>query len=198
MEGGQKTGYFLDQRDNRALVGRYAKGRTVLDAFCYLGGFGLNALRGGAQAVTFVDASRMALESVQKNVSANFQDAAVQLEAVDCFEFLRGMASHHLILIVLDPPAFAKKADFVNQAARGYKEINMMALKKIKPAGLLFTFSCSQHISKELFRTIVYQAALDAGRTVRIMHEMGQAPDHPVNIYHPEGDYLKGLALYVD
>jgi 23S rRNA (cytosine1962-C5)-methyltransferase len=198
IESGQKTGYFLDQRDNRQMVSELASGRVVLDAFCYLGGFGLHALKGGAKNVTFLDASKLALEHVEKNVQTNFKDANYSLETADCFEFLRKMEADRFDLIILDPPAFAKRADFVSQAARGYKDINMTALKKIKAKSLLFTFSCSQHISRELFRTIVYQAALDAGRSVRIIRELGQASDHPTNIYHPEGDYLKGLVLYVD
>lgn len=198
IESGQKTGYFLDQRDNRLLVSQFSKGRRVLDAFCYLGGFGLHALKGGARSVSFLDASKTALEAVERNVKENFKNAEYTLEAADTFEYLRKMESDYFDLIILDPPAFAKRADFVKQAARGYKDINMTALKKIKRKSLLFTFSCSQHISKELFRTLIYQAALDAGRSVRIIRELGQATDHCTNIYHPEGDYLKGLALYVD
>lgn len=198
VESGQKTGYFLDQRDNRLLVSQYSKGRTVLDAFCYLGGFGLHALKGGAKEVSFLDASKLALESVERNVHANFKDARYTLEAQDCFEYLRKMPSDHFNLIVLDPPAFAKRAESVKQAARAYKDINMVALKKIKASSWLFTYSCSQHISRELFRTLVYQAALDAGREVRVVRELCQASDHPTNIYHPEGEYLKGLMLYVE
>jgi len=198
IESGQKTGYFLDQRDNRKLVSEFAKGRTVLDAFCYVGGFGLHALQGGAKEVVFLDASKGALANVQKHVEANFSNANISYETADCFEYLRKMESNRFDLIVLDPPAFAKRADYINQAARAYKDINLIALKKIKAKSLLFTFSCSQHISKELFRTILYQAALDAGRSIRVIRELGQAADHPTSIYHPEGDYLKGLALYVD
>lgn len=198
FELGQKTGYFLDQRDNRALLGQYAAGRTVLDTFCYMGGFGLHALKHGASHVTFVDASKPALENIEKNLAHNFPNSNHKLEATDCFEYLRKLEKDRFDLIVLDPPAFAKKENFVIQAARGYKELNMMAFKKIKAGGILFSFSCSQAISRELFRKIIYQAALDAGRSVRIIHELSQAPDHPVHIYHPEGEYLKGLALYVE
>lgn len=197
IEEGQKTGYFLDQRDNRKLVSQFSKGKTVLDAFCYLGGFGLNALKGGAKEVCFLDASQVALEQVQGHVMMNFPDAKYNLEASDCFEYLRKMPADYFDLIILDPPAFVKHADYIKQAARAYKDINMIALKKIKAGSFLFTYSCSQHMSRELFRTVVYQAALDAGRKVRVMKELCQSPDHPVNIYHPEGDYLKGLMLYV-
>ncbi len=198
LEHGQKTGYFLDQRDNRALLTQYVAGRNVLDAFCYIGGFGLHALKHGAKHVTFVDASKPALENIEKNIASNFPNASHELETTDCFEYLRKVEANRFDLIVLDPPAFAKRENFVVQAARGYKELNMSAFKKIKAGGILFTFSCSQAISRELFRKIIYQAALDAGRSVRIMHELSQAPDHPVHIYHPEGEYLKGLVLYVE
>ena len=198
VEGGQKTGYFLDQKENRLLVSEFSKGKTVLDAFCYLGGFGLNALKGGAKEVHFLDASKLALHTAERNVHENFSNAQYRLEEADCFYYLRKMPDGFFDLIVLDPPAFAKRPEALKQAARAYKDINMIALKKIRSSGFLFTFSCSHHMPRELFRTVVYQAALDAGRSVRVVKELSQAPDHPANIFHPEGDYLKGLMLYVD
>lgn len=195
---GQKTGYFLDQRDNRRLFGNYAKNRRVLDVFSYSGGFSLYALANHANEVTTLDISEDALKLCEKTVQANF-DKPVNHELVcgDSFDYLRELNPGSFDLICLDPPAFSKNASTVQKACRGYKEINLQALKNTAPGGLLFTFSCSQHISKELFRQVIYGAAKDAGRFVRVIHEMGQAPDHPVSIFHPEGDYLKGLVLAV-
>lgn len=199
IESGQKTGYFFDQRDNRKLVSHYARGRKVLDAFCYSGGFSCNALAGGAASVNSVDISADAIATCEKNVAANFgNDARHKGITADCFDFLREMKAGQYDLIVLDPPAFSKSAHTVDRAARGYKDINLSALQKIAPGGMLFTFSCSQHIRPDLFRKIVFGAAKDAGRRVRIIHQMSQGPDHPFDICHPEGEYLKGIALQVD
>jgi 23S rRNA (cytosine1962-C5)-methyltransferase len=196
VEEGQKTGYFLDQRDNRKLVGRYAKGKRVLDAFSYSGGFSTFALANHAAQVTSLDASEEANELCKQTVALNFgQTDKHQAITVDCFEYLRSLEANQYDLIVLDPPAFSKSAATVDRAARGYKDINLLALKKISPGGLLFTYSCSQHISRDLFRKIIYGAAKDSGRSVRIMHQLSQSPDHPVDVFHPEGEYLKGLVL---
>ena len=215
IKGGQKTGFFLDQRDNRALVKEFAQGRTVLNAFSYSGAFSVFALAGNARQVDSVDISAHAIEQAEKNIALNFgendqnpdkenttpaltKEKRHQGIKADCFQFLKEMPTNHYDLIILDPPAFTKHISTVKKAARGYKEINLKALQKIAAGGLLFTYSCSQHISKDLFRKIVFGAAADAGRNVRVLREMGQAPDHPVSIYHPEGDYLKGLLLHVD
>jgi len=196
---GQKTGYYLDQRDNRRLVMQHAQGRTVLDAFTYAGGFGIYALEGGAKNVVSVDASEAAIEQATRNAELNhFTDARFQTEVADCFEYLRRMEPGAFDLIILDPPAFTKHISTVKKAARGYKDINLSAMRKIAPGGLLFTFSCSQHISKELFRKIIFGAAADAGRHIRILHQLGQPADHPISIFHPEGEYLKGLMLLVE
>jgi 23S rRNA (cytosine1962-C5)-methyltransferase len=199
IESGQKTGYFFDQRDNRELVAKYAQGKNVLDAFCYSGGFTCHALKGGAASVTSVDISEDAIERCKSNVAANFKnDTRHNVVAADCFDYLREMEQDAYDLIVLDPPAFAKSAQAVDRAARGYKDINLVAMRNIRAGGLLFTFSCSQHISHDLFRKIIFGAAKDAGRSVRVLHQMTQAADHPVDICHLEGEYLKGLVLYVD
>lgn len=199
IEGGQKTGFFLDQRDNRQLLRKYAGGRSVLNAFSYSGAFSVAALKGGAKLVHSVDISASAVDQANQNVALNFADTGNH-EGIkaDCFKFLKGMESGLYDLVVLDPPAFTKHISTVDRAARGYKEINLKAIQKIASGGLLFTFSCSQHISKNLFRKIVFGAAADAGREVRVVCQMEQAPDHPTSIYHPEGEYLKGLMLYVD
>jgi len=195
---GQKTGYFFDQRVNRKVVAKYAMGRRVLDAFCYSGGFTCNALAGGAAEVTSLDISEDAIARTTQNVEMNFKgDSRYKTVTADCFDYLREMPKDAYDLIVLDPPAFAKSAAAVDRAARGYKDINLVALQKIAPGGLLFTFSCSQHISSDLFRKIVFGAAKDANRQVRVLHQMTQAPDHPFDICHPEGEYLKGLMLEV-
>ncbi len=200
IEEGQKTGFFIDQRDNRKLLQDLSKDRTVLNTFSYSGGFSVYALAGGAKEVCSVDISDSAIAQCDTNValsSAHYKGIH-RSEVKDCFDYLVEMPDDHYDLIVLDPPAFAKHARAVDNAAKGYKQINLSALRKIKSGGILFTFSCSQNISKELFQKIVFGAAADAKRNVRIIHQLHQPADHPVNIYHPEGEYLKGLVLWVD
>jgi 23S rRNA (cytosine1962-C5)-methyltransferase len=199
VETGQKTGFFLDQRDNKVLLRRLAGGRRVLNAFSYSGAFSVYALAGGAASVDSVDISAAAAELATRNVTLNFGDTP-QHKAIkaDAFKYLADMEAGTYDLIILDPPAFTKHISTVQKAARGYKEINLKAIQRIAPGGLLFTFSCSQHIPADLFRKIVFGAAADAGREVRILYQMSQAPDHPVSIFHPEGEYLKGLCLYVE
>ncbi len=194
---GQKTGFFLDQRDNRQLLQKYSAGRKVLNTFCFSGGFSVYALAAGARQVVSVDSSQQAIELCEKNVSANFSSLPHQSHCAECFEFLRS-ADNDFELMVLDPPAFAKNAKSVPNAARGYKELNLLAFKKISPKGIVFTFSCSQKIDRDLFRKIVFAAAADSGRNIRILHQLSQPIDHPINIYHPENEYLKGLVLYVE
>ena len=196
---GQKTGFFVDQRENRALLEKYAHGRTVLNMFCYTGGFSVYAMRGGALSVHSVDSSAKAIELTNKNIGLNFpNDPRHKAFAEDAFKFLEQMDDHAYDLIVLDPPAFAKHRDALRNALMGYRKLNARAFGKIKPGGILFTFSCSQAVSKEQFRTAVFTAAAMSGRSVRILHQLTQPADHPVNIYHPEGEYLKGLVLYVE
>ena len=195
---GQKTGFFVDQRDNRSLVEYYAKDRNVLNMFCYTGGFSVYAMRGGARLVHSVDSSQKAVDLVNANVGLNFpNDARHKAYAEDAFKFLDQMKASY-DLIILDPPAFAKHRDAVRDAIKGYTRLNARAMEKIKSGGILFTFSCSQAISKEQFRMAVFTAATLAKRQVRILHQLHQPADHPVNIYHPEGEYLKGLVLYVE
>ncbi|MDW8205099.1 MAG: class I SAM-dependent rRNA methyltransferase [Cytophagales bacterium] len=197
-EKGQKTGFFIDQRENRLLLRRFAEGKRVLNTFAYTGGFSIYALAGGACEVVSVDISKEAVALSEDNVRLNFgSQAAHKAVAADCFDYLRQM-NEEFDIVVLDPPAFAKNARAVPNAARGYKDLNYLALKKIKPQGLLLTFSCSQNIDKVLFQKIVFGAAADAGREVRILQHLEQPADHPVNIYHPEGEYLKGLLLWVE
>ncbi len=197
-EKGQKTGFFLDQRENRELVKRYSKGRTVLNTFCYTGGFSVYAAAGGAVEVCSVDSSERAVTLARDNMELNFGDTVAHSEvAADAVEYLRDIGSKY-DLIILDPPAFAKHHKVLGNAMQGYKRLNARALSQIKPGGILFTFSCSQAVSKELFRTTVFSAAAIAGRKVRILHQLTQPADHPINIYHPEGEYLKGLVLYVE
>ena len=197
-EKGQKTGFFLDQRENRQLVKRYAKGRTVLNTFCYTGGFSVYALSGGAREVCSVDSSERAVALATENMRLNFGPDAPHSEvAADAVEYLRDIGDRY-DLIILDPPAFAKHHKVLGNALQGYKRLNARAISQIKPGGILFTFSCSQAVSKELFRTTVFSAAAIAGRNVRILHQMTQPADHPISIYHPEGEYLKGLVLYVE
>ncbi|MCM1151523.1 MAG: class I SAM-dependent rRNA methyltransferase [Alistipes sp.] len=197
-EKGQKTGFFLDQRENRELVKRYAAGRTVLNTFCYTGGFSVYALAGGAKEVCSVDSSERAVELATENMRLNFGEGAPHSEvAADAVEYLRDIGDRY-DLIILDPPAFAKHHKVLGNALQGYKRLNARALSQIRPGGILFTFSCSQAVSKELFRTTVFSAAAIAGRKVRILHQLTQPADHPVDIYHPEGEYLKGLVLYVE
>ena len=195
---GQKTGFFVDQRDNRSLLEHYSKGRRVLNMFCYTGGFSVYAMRGGAALVHSVDSSAKAVELVNQNVALNFPgDARHAAFAEDAFKYLDKMTEPH-DLIILDPPAFAKHKDALRNALKGYTRLNAKAFEKIQPGGILFTFSCSQAVSKEQFRMAVFTAAAQARRRVRILHQLHQPADHPINIYHPEGEYLKGLVLYVE
>ncbi|MBQ8722616.1 MAG: class I SAM-dependent rRNA methyltransferase [Paludibacteraceae bacterium] len=195
---GQKTGFFVDQRDNRSLLEHYAHGRNVLNMFCYTGGFSFYAMRGGANLVHSVDSSAKAIELTNKNIELNFPgDPRHEAYAVDAFKFLEDIKDRY-DLIILDPPAFAKHRDALRNALRGYTRLNALAFEQIRPGGILFTFSCSQAVSKEQFRLAVFTAAAQSGRSVRILHQLTQPVDHPVNIYHPEGEYLKGLVLYVE
>ncbi|TAJ14319.1 class I SAM-dependent rRNA methyltransferase [Marinilabiliaceae bacterium JC017] len=197
-EKGQKTGFFVDQRENRALLQQYSKGRSVLNMFCYTGGFSFYAMRGGAQLVHSVDSSERAVKLADENVKLNFPDDERHASyAMDAFKFLGGVKDKY-DLIVLDPPAFAKHLNVVHNALQGYKRLNAKAFEQIKPGGILFTFSCSQVVTRDMFRKMVFSAAAKSGRQVRILHQMSQPADHPVNIYHPEGEYLKGLVLYVE
>lgn len=195
---GQKTGFFVDQRDNRSLIEQYASGRKVLNMFCYTGGFSVYAMRGGANTVHSVDSSERAIEVTDHNIALNFPEANNHKSfAVDAFRFLSDMDDSY-DLIVLDPPAFAKHKDALRNALKGYTRLNAKALQKIKPGGILFTFSCSQAVNKDQFRLAVFTAAAQSHRFVRILHQLHQPADHPINIYHPEGEYLKGLVLYVE
>ena len=195
---GQKTGFFVDQRDNRSLLERYSKGRKVLNMFCYTGGFSFYAMRGGAELVHSVDSSQKAIDLTKANVELNFpKDTRHEAFAEDAFKFLDQMQTPY-DLIILDPPAFAKHKDALRNALKGYTRLNKKAFEKIQPGGILFTFSCSQAVNKDQFRTAVFTAAASAGRNVRILHQLHQPADHPINIYHPEGEYLKGLVLYVE
>ena len=197
-EEGQKTGFFLDQRCNRELVERYAAGRTVLNTFCYTGGFSVYAAAGGAKEVCSVDASERAVQLADENMRLNFGDSFPHTTlACDAVEYLKQIGDRY-DLIILDPPAFAKHHKVLGNAMQGYKRLNARALSQIRPGGILFTFSCSQAVTKELFRTTVFSVAAIAGRNVRILHQLAQPADHPINIYHPEGEYLKGLVLYVE
>ena len=214
---GQKTGFFVDQRDNRSLVEHYAKGRRVLNMFCYTGGFSVYAMRGGAELVHSVDSSAKAIELVNANIAFNFPgDQRHEAFAEDAFKFMERTPSNsplkgeemvngkssngkcHYDLIILDPPAFAKHKDALKNALRGYTKLNAKAFEMIQPGGILFTFSCSQAVNKDQFRMAVFTAAALARRKVRILHQLHQPADHPINIYHPEGEYLKGLVLYVE
>ena len=195
---GQKTGFFVDQRENRALLERYAAGKDVLNMFCYTGGFSVYALRGGARKVDSVDCSEKAIELVKQNVARNFPDCTNHTAVVDdAFHFLENNKNQY-DLIILDPPAFAKHRGAIKNALQGYKRLNAKAFQQIRKGGILFTFSCSQAIDKEMFRLAVFSAAAMSGRKVRILHQLSQPQDHPVNIYHPEGEYLKGLVLWVE
>jgi hypothetical protein len=195
---GQKTGFFVDQRENRLLLEHYAKGKSVLNMFCYTGGFSVYAMRGGANIVHSVDSSAKAIELTNHNVAMNFpNDNRHEAFCEDAFKYLDDNDKKY-DLIVLDPPAFAKHRMALHNALKGYIRLNIKGLQRIKPGGILFTFSCSQAVSKENFRNAVFTAAAQAGRNVRILHQLHQPADHPVNIYHPEGEYLKGLVLYVE
>ena len=195
---GQKTGFFIDQRDNRSLLEHYAKDKEVLNMFCYTGGFSVYALRGGAKLVHSVDVSQKAIDLVRSNVDHNFgADAPHEAFAEEAFEFMAKNQNKY-DLIILDPPAFAKHRDAVKNALRGYQRLNAKGIQAIRPGGILFTFSCSQAIDKDMFRLAVFSAAAQVGRKVRILHQLHQPADHPINIYHPEGEYLKGLVVYVE
>ncbi len=214
---GQKTGFFVDQRENRALLERYSKGKDVLNMFCYTGGFSVYALRGGANLVHSVDSSQIAVDLVNQNVARNFPNCTNhEAFAQDAFKFLErskaySSSEHGQVspqwgtegglgydLIILDPPAFAKHRGAIKNALQGYKRLNAKAFEQIRPGGILFTFSCSQVVDKDMFRLAVFSAAAQAGRKVRILHFLSQPQDHPINIYHPEGEYLKGLVLWVE
>ena len=195
---GQKTGFFVDQRDNRSLLEHYAKGRSVLNMFCYTGGFSFYAMRGGANLVHSVDSSAKAIALTKANVELNFPgDSRHEAYAEDAFKFLNTIDNKY-DLIILDPPAFANHRSAIKNALIGYRKLNAKAFEKIRPGGILFTFSCSQAINKEQFRLAVFSAAAMSKRKVRILHQLTQPADHPINIYHPEGEYLKGLILYVE
>ncbi len=195
---GQKTGFFVDQRDNRSLVEQYSKDRSVLNMFCYTGGFSVYSMRGGAKVVHSVDSSAKAVELVNANIEMNFPgDTRHAAFVEDAFKYLEQMERTY-DLIILDPPAFAKHKDALKNALRGYTKLNAKAFEKILPGGILFTFSCSQAVNKDQFRTAVFTAAAISHRRVRILHQLHQPADHPINIYHPEGEYLKGLVLYVE
>lgn len=195
---GQKTGFFVDQRDNRSLLERYAKGKSVLNMFCYTGGFSVYALRGQAVLVHSVDSSAKAIELTKENVALNFPgDTRHEAFCDDAFRYLDNHDQQY-DLIVLDPPAFAKHRSALRNALKGYTRLNVKGLQRIKPGGILFTFSCSQVVTKDQFRAAVFTAAAQAKRKVRILHQLHQPADHPINIYHPEGEYLKGLVLYVE
>ncbi|MCQ2312955.1 MAG: class I SAM-dependent rRNA methyltransferase [Paludibacteraceae bacterium] len=199
---GQKTGFFIDQRENRALLELYAKGKDVLNMFCYTGGFSVYALRGGAKSVDSVDVSEKAIELVNKNIERNFPPSTIAFQAhhayaKEAFEFMADIKDKY-DLIILDPPAFAKHRDAIKNALRGYQRLNAKGIEQIRPGGILFTFSCSQAIDKDMFRLAVFSAAAQVGRKVRILHQLHQPQDHPINIFHPEGEYLKGLVLQVE
>lgn len=196
---GQKTGFFVDQRENRSLLETYSAHRRVLNMFCYTGGFSVYALRGGAELVHSVDSSSKAIDLTRANVELNFPgDSRHEAFAVDAFKYLDHMEFGNYDLIVLDPPAFAKHKDALRNALKGYTRLNAIAFEKIKKGGILFTFSCSQAVSKDQFRLAVFTAAAQSKRHVRILHQLHQPADHPINIYHPEGEYLKGLVLEVE
>lgn len=194
---GQKTGFFIDQRENRRLLGEYTEGRKVLNIFGYTGAFSVYAMK-NASVVHTVDSSAPAIDLANENISLNFgDDPRHKSFQVDAFKFLADIKGKY-DLIILDPPAFAKHQNVLSNALQGYKRLNMKAIEQIKPGGIIFTFSCSQVVTRENFRKSVFAAAANTGRRVRILHQMSQPPDHPVNIYHPEGEYLKGLVLYVE
>ena len=196
---GQKTGFFLDQRENRNLVGRYSKGRNVLNLFCYTGGFSIYALNNGAVHVDSVDSSQKAVEMVTRNMALNGFDAGLHEDiCADAMDFLRDVPEDKYDLMIVDPPAFAKHRGALGNALRAYQRLNAAAISKVAPGGLVFTFSCSQVVDKEAFALAVFSAAAQTGRSVRILDRLNQPADHAVNIYHPEGEYLKGLLLYVE
>lgn len=198
---GQKTGFFVDQRENRSLLERYSKGKSVLNMFCYTGGFSVYAMRGGAALVHSVDSSEKAIDLTNKNMEISFpNDSRHTAYAEDAFKYLNNLHTldQQYDVIILDPPAFAKHREALRNALKGYKRLNAKAFEQIKPGGILFTFSCSQVVSKDQFRLAVFSAAAESKRNVRILHQLSQPADHPINIYHPEGEYLKGLVLWVE
>lgn len=196
---GQKTGFFVDQRENRALLEKFSRGRRVLNMFCYTGGFSVYAMRGGALSVDSVDSSGKAVALTEANIALNFPgDERHHTYATDAFRFLSEMEKDAYDLIILDPPAFAKHRSALKNGLIGYRKLNLKAFEKIRPGGVLFTFSCSQVVTREMFRLAVFTAASQSGRKVRILHQLTQPADHPVDISHPEGEYLKGLVLYVE
>jgi len=197
---GQKTGFFLDQRDNRKLVGEYSSGRRVLNLFCYTGGFSVYALKAGAASVVSVDSSRSAIEMLERNLDLNFPEESVNHTSVcdDALEYLHNADSGVFDLMVVDPPAFAKHRGALDNALRAYRRLNAAAITKVASGGLVFTYSCSQVVDRNAFYLAVFSAAASTGRRVRILRRLTQPADHPVNIYHPEGEYLKGLLLYVE
>ncbi len=196
-EEGQKTGFFLDQRENRKLLASFSKGKKVLNTFCYTGGFSVYALAAGAAQVHSVDASEKAVQLTRKNIVDNGFDADFhEVYAEDTFDFLRGKKDVYDV-IVLDPPAFAKHREARHQAVKGYQRLNTEAMRLIKPGGILFTFSCSQVVDRALFYNTMVSSAIQAGRQIKVLHHLSQPADHPVSIFHPEGEYLKGLVLYV-
>ena len=197
---GQKTGFFLDQRDNRELVGKYAAGKQVLNLFCYTGGFSIYALNGGAKSVDSVDSSKRAMDLVDENVALNGEEYTRIHTSYceDAIEFMRKCDPNKYDLMIVDPPAFAKHRGALDNALRAYKKLNALAIEKVKPGGIIFTYSCSQVVDKHAFALAIFSAAAQTGRRVRILHRLTQPADHPVNIYHPEGEYLKGLVLHVE
>jgi len=197
-EEGQKTGFFLDQRENRALLAQYVNGKKVLNTFCYTGGFSVYAIEGGASVVHSVDVSERAIETARQNIALNHFDAQVhECFASDTFEFMKDRRDVYDV-IVLDPPAFAKHRDARHQAVKGYQRLNSDAMRAIRPGGILFTFSCSQVVDKQLFYDTIVSAGINSGRNVKVIHQLTQGPDHPVSLFHPEGEYLKGLVLYIE
>jgi 23S rRNA (cytosine1962-C5)-methyltransferase len=197
-EAGQKTGFFLDQRENRKLLAEFAPGKKVLNTFCYTGGFSVYALKAGAEFVHSIDASQKAIDLTKKNIELNGFDSGVnQCIAADTFEFIKDK-HHQYDVIILDPPAFAKHRDARHQAIKGYQRLNAEAIKIVKPGGLIFTFSCSQVVDRDLFYNTVVSSAIQAGRNAKVLHQLTQPADHPVSMFHPEGEYLKGLVLYIE
>lgn len=194
---GQKTGFFLDQRDNRKLLSEYAKGKKVLNTFCYTGGFSIYAMSAGAELVTSVDISQKAVDLADKNMELNFPNANHKPVASDVFEYMKENHKEYDV-IILDPPAFAKSIKSKHTATQAYKRLNIAGLRALAPKGILFTFSCSQVIDDVLFYNTIAAAAIETGRNIRVLHKLSQGPDHPINIYHPEGHYLKGLVLFVE
>ncbi|MFM7668046.1 MAG: class I SAM-dependent rRNA methyltransferase, partial [Bacteroidota bacterium] len=194
---GQKTGFFVDQRENRTLLGNYAQGKKILNTFCYSGGFSLSALHAGAKEVHSLDSSKKAIELTDTNIALNKFKGKHKSIVADAMEYLKNIDNSYDI-IVLDPPAFAKHRDKRHQAIQGYKRLNEMAIKAIKPGGIIFTFSCSQVVDKYLFTNTVIAAGINSGRNIRILEQLHQPADHPINAFHPEGEYLKGLVIQVD